>query len=93
MVAGPDIARVVTEFEEHGKNNPKTNRDRHHEKTKEVQDTLKKDVTAFVDMFIYMGNPFMEESNNLLTLASKNIADASVIQTVRTVEKLGQDQY
>ena len=40
-----------------------------------------------------MGKPFMEESGDLLALDSKNLADASVIQTVRTEEKLGQDQY
>ena len=40
-----------------------------------------------------MGNPFQEESVDLLVLDSKNIADVPVKQTVRTIEKLGQDKY
>ena len=64
----------------------------HHEQTKESQTSFKKDVTALVNV-TDMGNPFMEESGNLLALDSKNHADVSVIQTVHTAEKLGQDQY
>ena len=32
-----------------------------------------------------MGNPFMEESGDLLVLDSQDIADSAIVQTVRTI--------
>ncbi|GFO41879.1 hypothetical protein PoB_006838400 [Plakobranchus ocellatus] len=40
-----------------------------------------------------MGNPFMEESEYLLVLDSRDIADPAIVQSVRSIEKTGQDQY
>lgn len=40
-----------------------------------------------------MGNPFTEDSSDLLTLDSRDIADAAVIETVYQIEKLGEEQY
>jgi hypothetical protein len=40
-----------------------------------------------------MGNPFLEPSKDLLVLDSRDIADPGVAQTVRTVEKIGKQQY
>ena len=93
MIAGPEIASVITEFEKHITRSQSKNEKQHHEQTREIQTTFKKDVTALVDVIDDMGNPFQEESVDLLVLDSKNIADVPVIQTVRTIEKLGQDKY
>ena len=35
-----------------------------------------------------MGNPFSENSSDLLVLNSRNIADTAVADTVRQIEKL-----
>ena len=40
-----------------------------------------------------MGNLFTEDSSGLLTSDSRDIADADVIDTVRQIEKLGEEQY
>ena len=40
-----------------------------------------------------MGNPFMEESEDLLVLDSRDVADPAIVQTVSEIEKTGQDQY
>ena len=40
-----------------------------------------------------MGNPFIESSGDLLVLDSRNIIDTAVVDTLRHIEKLGQDQY
>ena len=37
--------------------------------------------------------PFTEHSENLLSLDTKDIADPSVVQTVRQIEMNGQDMY
>lgn len=40
-----------------------------------------------------MGNPFLEESQDLLVLDSRDIMNSSVADTVRKVESLGAQQY
>ena len=40
-----------------------------------------------------MGNPFLEESCDLLVLDSQVIADSACVETVRNIEKIGQEQY
>ena len=93
MVAGPEIARVITEFEKRDSRTRTQSDMQHHEQTKEMQVAFKKDVTALVEVIDDMGNPFLEESADLLAIDSKNLANAAVIQTVRSIEKLGQNQY
>ena len=39
-----------------------------------------------------MGNPFTEDSTDLLVLDNGDIADPEVIESIRKVEKLGQEQ-
>jgi len=40
-----------------------------------------------------LGNPFSEDSGDLLILDSSDLVDPAVIDTARHIEKLGQDQY
>ena len=40
-----------------------------------------------------MGNPFVEESDDLLVLDTRNILDASVVETIKMIEELGKTQY
>ena len=40
-----------------------------------------------------MGNPFAENSKDLLVLDSRNLADPAVIDTWRQIKSLGQEQY
>ncbi len=40
-----------------------------------------------------MGNPFAENSNDLLVLDNIDLADPAVIDAVRNMDALGQDQY
>ena len=39
------------------------------------------------------GNPFEEESQDVIVLDTKEIADAAVVETVRNAKKIGQDQF
>ena len=92
-VAGPEISRATEEFEanclsDSGKTNLK-----HHELTLSAQSTFANEVRHLVQVIEDMGNPFMEESADLLVLDSQDIADSAIVQTVRTIEKIGQDQY
>ena len=40
-----------------------------------------------------MGNPFLEDTAELLMLDTRDVLHESVVTTVRTVEKLGMDRY
>ena len=92
MVIGPEVARMVTEFESllaHTKSSDH----RHHEQNPGVQATFLKEVKSLVAVFEEMGNPFLEQSEDLLVLDSKDILDASVAEAVRMAETLGVEQY
>ena len=89
MVAGPEMSRLISEFD-----NGKTHEDaKHHEQTSSMQTTFMKEVKSLVHAFQEMGNPFMENSNDLLTLDTKHIAGKEVIDTINKIENLGQVQY
>ena len=92
MVSGPEMARLIGEFE--GSTKKKQDKDRcHHEQKKHVQTAFARDVQALSRAIEEMGNPFCESSSDLLVLDSRNIADAAVVDTVHQIEKLGLDQY
>ena len=93
MVAGPEVARVIVEFEDfnmHPRNQQET---RHHEETPSVQNTFARDVASLVAVIEELGNPFEEDSQDLLVLDTKEIADHAVIETVRNAKQIGQDQF
>ncbi len=66
----------------------------HHDQTSSVQASFAKDVHSLVSTFEDLGNPFEEESTDLLVLDTKEIADLTpVIKTVQNVKKIGQDKF
>ena len=93
MVAGPEISRLILEFENSFQSIESQTSKRHHEQNPNTQKTFAKDVNALVDTFEEMGNPFLENNGDLLTLDTKIIMSKEVIQTVNTIEKKGQQQY
>ena len=65
----------------------------HHEEAKSTQLSFTKDVKSLISVIDDMGNPFTDESGDLLVLDTKNLADASVVKTVEEIETLGQEQF
>ena len=92
MVAGPEVVRMVNEFEALQSCNQITDH-RHHEKHLVVQTSFLKEVKSLVAVIEEMGNPFLEQSHDLLVLDTKDILDPSVGESVRKAEKLGEKQY
>ena len=96
MVSGPEIARVILEFESsqeiliHSERGPET---RHHEQTRSIQENFHKQANALCSTIEEMGNPFLETSKYFLVLDSRDIAEPGVVETVRTIEKTGKLQY
>ena len=81
MVAGPEVARVVEEF--HSDQDHRFRSTKHHDQTPSVQAAFAKDVQY----------PFEEESSDLFTLDTKQIANSAAIETVRNAKKIGLEQF
>jgi len=54
--------------------------------------TFRNQVNAVCSTVEEMGNPFADQTGDLLVLDTSDIADSKVVETVRTVEQLGKDQ-
>ncbi|KAH3703286.1 hypothetical protein DPMN_078318 [Dreissena polymorpha] len=97
MVCGPEMARVVNEFEisqERIKQEQTKEPDiKHHEQVERKQNSFVKQVQAMTHTLEEMGNPFMEECEDLLVLGTRDIADQKVANTIRNIEQIGKNQY
>ena len=56
-------------------------------------DKCARGVRSLVAVIEELGNPFEEDSQDLLVLDTKEIADPAVIETVRNAKQIGQDQF
>jgi hypothetical protein len=96
MIAGPEIARITSEFEQqtvkqqHGASGTGQH---HHDHKPGVQAAFLKEVKALVNVLGEMGNPFLEHSQDLLVIDTRDIMDPQVAETVRRIETLGEEQY
>ena len=93
MVAGPEIARIATEFEEQAieqNNGSAYTGQHHHDRQPGVQAAFLRDVTALVKVLEEMGNPFLEQRQDLLVIDTSDIMDTQVAETVRRIETLGE---
>jgi len=92
MLAGPEVSRIIKDFE--NQMDPKDNEvDLHHEQTKATQDIFAQNVRSLSTTMEDMGNPYMEESKDLLVLDSRDIVDPSVTQTIQQIGAIGKEQY
>ena len=93
MVAGPEVERIVVEFEEYAMKVQDDGKHLHHEQHFSVQHAFQKDVKSLIAVFEEFGNPFLEKGQDLLVLDTRDIMDSSVGETILGIEALGEDQY
>ena len=93
MVAGPEIVRVLLEFEASFSTPSDTTTGKHHEQKRSTQLTFAKDVISLSATFEDMGNPFLEDSGDMLTLDTKIVMTKDATRTVNAVEQIGQRQF
>ena len=92
MVAGPEMARVVTEFLD-GIDKPGLVSDtRHHEDNPAAQATFLRHVESFGSSISEMGNPFMDPSGDLLVLDNRVVAECTIVESVQTIDNIGPDR-
>lgn len=92
MVSGPEMARLIGEFQTSAEKKQNTETC-HHEQKQHIQSAFARDVRSLTEVFEEMGNPFLEDSEDLLVLDSRNIADVAVSDAMKEIEELGLDQY
>ena len=93
MVSGPEMAHIIEEFQASTDNIGTATDTRHHEESNPVQVSFAEDVQSLTDIIEQMGNPFTENSSDLIVLDTRDIADPAIIEHVRQIEKLGTDRY
>lgn len=92
MVAGPETARLLSEYS--NKHNTKTSfEEGHHEQISSVQNRFASDVKNLFREFEGAGNPFSETSKDLYTLDTKQIMPDIVKNSIESAEDSGQTQF
>ena len=91
MLAGPEQARLLKEFE--AGIVEESEDDLHHEEGLTFQENFKKQTAAMTSTIKNMGNPFLEAGSQLLNIHSRDVLPEDVVQTVRTIESIGKQQY
>ena len=89
MIAGPEIARVIGQFKVQKNHKVDTH---HHDQTHAVQASFARDVDSLVSVIEELGNSFKQESLDLL-VDTKEITNAAVLNTVKRVKCIGQEQF
>ena len=92
MVGGPELARVVTEFLVGLENIGSEKQTHHHEAKPGTQKTFLRHVTALVEAMSDMGNPFLDTSGDLLVLDTRVVVDSTIVDSIRNMERLGQER-
>ena len=94
MVSGPEVARLLGEFEgsqEHNQNKQASLK--HHEQAKHVQSKFLQHTTELCQVFEKMGNPFEEESCDLLVLDTRDVVSPEVASSIKNIQSLGEEQF
>ena len=90
MVSEPEQARLLKEFERDFVGREGEMKYHHEEGFSTI---FKEQAMTLADIISDLGNPFSDDSDELITLKTRNVMDATVVNTIRTVESLGQEQY
>ena len=90
MVFGPEVSQLVNQYELACQVKVANEDIRHHEHTSQSQKSFTDKVQKLFGVMKDVGNPFQEESNDLLTLDTKTIAHPSAAELVRTHFEKGQ---
>ena len=94
LVAGPEVAALIKDFEDAHQLMGRRDEVLHHDQRASVQNAFRKDVCSLGNVMEEQGNPFEEESEDyLLVLDSKDIADPSAVEAVKKAQKTGQQQF
>ena len=93
MVAGPEVCRLVAEYESLADAKDANERARHHNQTEHAQRAFFEKVLKLYSTMKEMGNPFQEETKDLLTLDTKAIATSAAAEMVISHHQNGRIRF
>jgi len=83
MVAGPQLSTIIAEFvERFGLDDGGEADGQHHEQSHSYQKSYFEDVCSLVSTFEELWNPFLDRSNDLVTMDTREIFPEAVVETV-----------
>ena len=91
MVSGPEISRLVSQFED-GSCRRRNADDKHHDDSDSMQRDFLTKVKRLKDVIEDYGNPFLEESGDIYKLDSKDVVHTDTGKLSK-LKELGNSQY
>ena len=88
MVAGPEQARLLTEFESQFMEEEESEMLQQHEQGLASQELFKKHTNSLYETISTMGNPYEDDGPELLVLDSRNCASEDVVDTARSIKSI-----
>ncbi len=92
-VAGPEIARVIQEFEDTISTSVRKDSPKHHEQNAAFQKRFSQDVRSMVSTITGFSNPFAEDTTDLYVLDTKDIMEKEIVDTVYKIEAAGHQHF
>ena len=93
LVAGPEVSRMVEEFEETNRLPESSKVREYHDSNASAQRHFTSDLKAMYDALAELGNPFIDDSVDLFTLGTKIVPGTEAIKHLYAVETIGQEQF
>lgn len=93
MVAGPETSKFVADYEAVSGSKEAKKGSHHHEQSPTAQKAFFEKVQWLTSVIEEMGNPFSEESTDLLSLDTKDIADPTAALLVASRLEKGKEQF
>ena len=93
MIAGPEVSHLVSQYEAACGAKEGTKHTSHHEETEREQRGFLEKVEKLSQAMKDMGNPFQEESQDLLSLDTKDIAHPTAAELIGTHLEKGKDSF
>ena len=93
MVAGPEVSQLVSNYETASESKDVKKSSRHHDQSPSTQKSFLAKVHQLTKVIEEMGNPFAEETGELLKLDVNDIAHHSAAQLVSTHHERGEEQF
>ena len=90
-IAGPELSRLIQQFHTTVEGNDDANvKETHHEEYPSFQKVFTEQVKKVIED---MGNPFEEDSSDLIVLDTHDIMDSKVSDSLKSLESLGDTKF
>ena len=93
MLSGPELARCVNEFQDEYFIEDGEHQNTHHEQAHSIQAKFQKQVINLAETITRMGNPFLDDFQDLVNLENRNCLDESAVIDLNVLETTGKEQY